>query len=112
MEDYRVTITGSTEEIEVLEQLWRSNGVATKRGIVSSYEGVAVTAFAIHATAPLEFLAQCIAAYGTVQGSPLTVSYFVPGKGRRIIKDYSLEAVADVLRQTQELCFERDNGFQ
>jgi hypothetical protein len=109
MEDIRVTVSGSAQEMDELERFCRKHGVMTERGFISAYDGVAVSVLALHAIASFDVLAQCIAAYGAIPGAPLRVSYFVPGKGNRVVEDYSVETVAEVLRQTQELSFERED---
>ena len=63
MEDFRFTVTGSSEEMDVLEQFCRQYGVVAERGVVSAYEGVAVVMFAVHITAQPDVLSQCISAY-------------------------------------------------
>jgi hypothetical protein len=108
MEDIRVTVTGSEQEMDELETFCRKQGVMTERGLISAYDGVAVSVFALHAIARFEVLAQCIAAYGALRATRLRVSYVVPGKGRLTVTDYGFKAVAEVLRQTQELSFDRD----
>ena len=107
MEDFRVTVTGAPEELDELERFCSGRGIMTERGIVSAYDGVAVSGFALHATARLDVLAEGIAAYGAGQQPALRVRYFVPGRGNLIIADYSVATVAEVLRQTQELSFDR-----
>ena len=109
MEDFRVTVTSSAQELDELERFCHRQGVVTERGLVSAYDGVAVSVFGLHAIGTFEVLAQCIAAYGAVQGSKLKVSYVVPGRGRLVAKDYSFKAIAKVLRQTQQLSFDRDS---
>ena len=39
MEGFRLTVTGSSEEMDVLELFCRQYGVLTERGVVSAYEG-------------------------------------------------------------------------
>src|SRR5271169_3247579 len=109
MADIRLTITGPTGVMEELDQFFRKSGVLTESGLVSSYEGVAVTVFGLHAVGSLDVLAQCIAAYGNANKPSLKASYFIPGKGPQILKDFPFKAVAEVLRKTQELHIERDN---
>jgi hypothetical protein len=105
MNEFRVTVTGSADLLDGLETIFRTCGVVTERGMVSSYDGVAVSAPALHATASRDALARCISAYGIGQNTPYRVTYFVPGKGSQIVKDYSFKAIAEVLGQTEELCF-------
>ena len=56
-------VTGSSDVMDVLEQFCRNYSVAAERGVVSAYEGVAVTMFAVYLTARLDVLSQCISAY-------------------------------------------------
>ena len=98
MEEFRLTVTGSSEEMDVLEQFCRQCGVATERGVVSGYEGVAVTLYAVYITAGIDVLSQCIAAYRSARKAPLKLTYYVPGKGTLVVKDFSLKAVARILR--------------
>ena len=110
MNDLRLTITGPMDEIEALELFCRKSGVHTERGLVSSYAGVAVSALALHAIGSFDVLAQCLATYGTAHKPSLKVTYFITGKGQQAVKDYTFDAMAEVLRKTQELHFERDHG--
>ena len=109
MEEFRLAVTGATDEIEALEEFCRQYGVMTECRVVSAYEGVAVTVPALHLLGRFEVLAQCIAAYGTTQKPPLKASYFVPQKGHRTVGDYSFEAVAGALRETDQLQLDRDS---
>ena len=108
MEDFRLTVTGATDEVEELEQYLRKCGVVTEHGLVSSYEGVAVSVFALYAIGTLEVLAQCVADHGSAKKPRLKVSYFISGKGQRTFKDYTFAEVAEVLRATRELHIERE----
>jgi hypothetical protein len=108
MEEFRLAITGAAGELDALEEFCREYGVATERGLVPAYEGIAVSGFALHVIGRFEVLAQCIAAYGK-QNPPLTASYCAPKKGHRVIGDYSFEAVARALHETGQLHFDRDN---
>ena len=103
MEDFRFTVTGSSEEMDVLAQFCREYGVATERGVVPAYEGVAVTLFAVYITAASEAVSQCLAAYLSARKAPLKVSCFVAGKGTLVVEDFSLEGLAKVLRATGQL---------
>ena len=71
MEDFRLTVTGSSEEMCLLEEFCRNYGVATERGVVSAYEGVAVTLFAVYITAPIEIVSQCVVATAALEKHPL-----------------------------------------
>jgi hypothetical protein len=108
MNEFRVTLTGSADLLDALETLFRTCGVVTERGVVSSYDRVAVSAPAVHAVASRDVLARCISAYGVGQKAPHKVTYFLPGKGFHTVKDYSFNAIAEVLGQTEELCLEYD----
>jgi len=103
MDQFRLTVTGSSEEMDGLEAFGRNYGVATERGVVSDYEGVAVTLFAVYLTAASEVVAQCIAAYLSARQAPLRITYFVPGQGNRVARDFSLNGVAETLRATDKL---------
>jgi hypothetical protein len=103
MEDLRLTVTGSSEEMDMLEEFCRRYGVATERGVVSVYEGVAVTIFAVYITARLDVLSQCLAAYRNTRTAALKLTYYAPGKGTLVMEDFSPEAVAEVLRATDQL---------
>ena len=107
MENFRVTATGAPEEMEDLEQHFRKCGLHTEHGLVSSYEGVAVTVFALHAVGRMEAVAQSVAEYGEARKGRLKVTYFASGKGRQTLEDYTFASVAAVLRETQELNFAR-----
>ena len=109
MDDFRVTVTGSAQEMDELERFCRKHGVVTERGLLSSYEGVAVTVFALHAIGSFNVVAQCIAEYGAAQGPGLKMSYVVPGKGHMKPAGYSFKAIAEVLRETQQLTFDRES---
>jgi hypothetical protein len=104
--EFRVTLTGAADLLDTLETLFRTCGVATERGFVSSYDGVAVSAPALHAVASRDVLAQCISTYGMGRRVSRKVTYFVPEKGSLFVRDYSFNAIAEVLGQTQELCLE------
>ena len=103
MEEFRLTVTGSSEEMDVLEQFCRKYGVVTERGVVSAYEGVAVTMFAVYISAPFDIVSQCISAYRGTRRAPLKVTYFAPGKGTLVLADFSLDAVANILCATDQL---------
>jgi len=103
MKHFRLTVTGTSDEMDVLEQFCRNYGVATERGVVSAYEGVAVTLFAVYITAAIEIVAQCIVAYRSARKAPLKVTYFVPGKGTLVVEDFSLNAVTKILGATDQL---------
>ena len=103
MEDCRLTVTGSSQQMDALDQFCREYGVATARGVVSAYEGVAVTLFAVYITAPPDALCQCVSAYFGGRTEPLEVTYFAPGKGTRVIQDFSPDGVATVLGATDQL---------
>jgi hypothetical protein len=103
MEDFRLTITGSSEEMDVLDQFCRKYGVATTRGVVSAYEGVAVTLFAVYITARPDILCQCLAAYRVTRKASLKVTYYVSGKGTLVFQDFSPDGVAALLRATDQL---------
>ena len=103
MDDFRLTVTGSSEEMDVLEQFCRKYGVATERGVVSAYEGVAVTMFAVYITARFDVVCQCFSAYLDTRKAPLKVTYFAPGKGTLVLADFSLDAVANILCATDQL---------
>ena len=103
MEDFRLTVTGSSEEMDVLEEFCRKYGVATTRGVVSAYEGVAVTLFAVYIAARLDILCQCLAAYRVTRKTSLKVTYFVPDAGTRVMDDFSPDGVAAILRATNQL---------
>ena len=103
MEIFRLTVTGTSEEMNVLEEFCRNYGVATKRGVVSAYEGVAVTLFAVYITAPIEVVSQCIAAYRNAREAPLKTTYYVPDKGTLVVEDFSLNGIAKILRATDQL---------
>ncbi len=107
MENFRVTATGAPEEVEELEQHFRKCGLLTEHGLVSSYEGVAVTVFALHAVGRMEAVAQCLAEYGEARKGRLKVTYFAPGKGQQTVKDYAYASILAVLKETQELNFAR-----
>jgi len=106
MDQFRLTVTGSSEEMDVLEAFCRDYGVATERGVLSTYEGIAVTLFAVYITAAIEIVSQCIAAYHTARAAPLRVTYFVPGQGTVVAKDFSLNGVTQTLRATNQLHIE------
>jgi hypothetical protein len=106
MEDFRLTVTGSSQEMDVLEQFCRRYGVATRRGVASAYEGVAVTLFAVYITTRMDILCQCIAAYRDARKAPLNVTYFAPGKGTLVVQDFSPEGIAKILRATDQLHIE------
>jgi hypothetical protein len=106
MEDFRLTITGSSEEMDLLEEFCRNYGVVAERGVVSAYEGVAVTLFAVYITAPIEIVSQCVAAYHSARKAPLKVTCFLPGKGTLPVEDFSLKGVAEILRATGQLHIE------
>ena len=106
MEDFRLTVTGSSDEMDVLEQFCRNYSVAAERGVVSAYEGVAVTMFAVYLTARLDVLSQCISAYRSSRKAPLKVTYYAPGKGTLIVVDFSPDGVATILRATDQLHIE------
>ncbi|MGD0261424.1 MAG: hypothetical protein ABSD29_16540 [Verrucomicrobiota bacterium] len=106
MEDFRLTVTGSSEEMCLLEEFCRNYGVATERGVVSAYEGVAVTLFAVYITAPIEIVSQCVVAYRSARKAPLKVTFFVPGKGTLLVEDFSLNGLAELLRATGQLHIE------
>ena len=108
MEDFRLTLTGPTDEMEELDQHLRKCGILTEHGLVSSYEGVAVSVFALHAIGRLEVLAQCIAEYGNAKKPRLKVSCFISGEGHRTLTDYTFAEVAEVLHATRELHIERE----
>jgi hypothetical protein len=109
MEEFRLTITGATGEIEALEEFCRAHGITTERRLIQVYEGIAVNVFALQVIGRFEVLAQCIAAYGASQKPALKASYIVPKQGRRVMGDYSFEGVARALRETGQLHFDRDN---
>jgi hypothetical protein len=109
MGDFRFTVTGSSEEMDVLEQFCRKYGVATERGVVSAYEGVAVTLFAVYITARFDVLCQCISDYRSSRKASLKVTRFAPGKGTLAVEDFSPDGVAKVLRATDQLHIE--NGW-
>src|ERR1019366_4287262 len=106
MEDFRLTITGSREEMDVLEQFCRQYGVAAERGVVSAYEGVAVVMFAVHITAEPDVLSQCVSAYRSSRKAPLKVTYYAPGRGTLVMEDFSPDGVATILRATDQLHIE------
>jgi hypothetical protein len=106
MEDFLLTVTGSNEEMDVLEEFCRKYGVAPKHGVVSSYEGVAATMFAVYITAQFDIVCQCIAAYRGTRKAPLKVTHYAPGKGTLVLEDFSSESVAKVLRTTDQLLIE------
>jgi hypothetical protein len=108
MEGFRLTVTGSSEEMDVLEQFCRNYGVATERGVVSAYEGVAVTLFAVYITAQFDVICQCISAYRSARKAPLKVTYYAPGKGTLLVADFSPDGVAIILRATDQLHVEND----
>jgi hypothetical protein len=108
MEDFRLTVTGSREEMDVLQEFCRNYGVATERGTVSAYEGVAVVMFAVYITALLDVLSQCISAYRGARKAPLKVTYFVKGQGTLVMEDFSPDGVAKVLGATDQLQIEND----
>jgi hypothetical protein len=108
MEDFRLTVTGSSEEMDVLELFCRQYGVLTERGVASGYEGVAVTLFAVYITAGIDVLCQCISAYRRAREASLKVSCFVPGRGTLVTEDFSPEALANLLRATGHLHIEND----
>jgi hypothetical protein len=103
MEDFRLTVTGSSEEVDALEQFCRKYGVATERGVVSACEGVAVIEFAVYITARFDVVCQCISAYLDVRKAPLKVTYSAPGKGTLVMEDFSPEGVAHIMRATDQL---------
>ena len=103
MEEFRLTVTGSSEEMDALDAFCRNYGVATERGVISAYEGVAVTLFAVYITAALELVSQCIAAYHSARTAPLKITYYVPGRGTLVAQDFSLIGVATLLRATDQL---------
>jgi hypothetical protein len=103
MDDFRLTVTGSSEEMDVLEQFCSEYGVATERGVVSAYEGVAVTMFAVCITTGIDVLCQCLSAYRTTRRAPLKVTYFASGKGTLVMQDFSPAGVAKILRTTDQL---------
>jgi hypothetical protein len=94
--------------MDLLEQFCRQYGLATERGVVSAYEGVAVTLFAVYVTAQLEVLAKCVAAYRGSRKAPLKVTRYVPGRGTVVVDDFSLDGVAAILRDTDQLHVEND----
>ena len=103
MEDFRLTVTGSSEEMDVLELFCRQYGVLTERGVASGYEGVAVTLFAVYITAGIDVLCQCISAYRGTRKAPLKVTYYAPGQGTLVMEDFSPEGVAKVLQAADQL---------
>ena len=103
MEDFRLTVTGSSPEMDALEQFCRQYGVATERGVVSAYEGVAVTLFAVYITARFEVVAKCMAAYRGSREAPLKVTCYVPGRGTVVLHDFSPDGVAAILRAADQL---------
>ena len=106
MEDFRLTVTGSSDEMDVMEQFCRNYSVAAERGVVSAYEGVAVTMFAVYLTARFDVLSQCISAYRSSRKAPLKVTYYAAGRGTLVMEDFSPEGVAGVLRATDQLHIE------
>jgi hypothetical protein len=108
MEEFQLTVTGSSEEMDVLEQFCRKYGVATSRGVVSAYEGVAVTLFAVYITARFDIVCQCMSAYRGSRKAPLKVTYYAPGKGTLVVEDFSPDGVAHILRVTDQLHIEND----
>jgi hypothetical protein len=106
MDVLRLTITGSSDEIDLLEQFGRQYGLSFERGVVSSYEGMAITLIALHFTAPVEILAQFLAAYHAARQAPLRGTYFLPGKGEVFVRDFTLTGIAAVLRLTAQLHLE------
>jgi hypothetical protein len=108
MEDFRLTITGPDAEMEELEQYCRKCGVLTEHGLVSSYAGVAISVYAVHAIGRQEVLAQCIADFANTKKSAFKVTYFISGKGHQTIKKCTFEAVAEILGKTRELHFEAE----
>jgi hypothetical protein len=107
MGEFRVAVTGGTEEIDALEQFCVERGLESERGVVSEYEGVAVSVLALFVSGTFEEVVQGIAAYGASQPPPFNARYFVSQKGHQVIKDYRLETVAEVLSQTEQLHFDR-----
>ena len=103
MDDFRLTVTGSSQEMDVLEQFCREYGVATERGVISAYEGVAVIMFAVHITARFDVVCQCFFAYLDARKAPLKVTYFAPGRGTLVMEDSSLDGVANTLCATDQL---------
>ena len=101
-------MTGSSQEMNVLEEFCRKHEVAVKRGVVSAYEGVAVTLFAVYITGTIEVIAQCIAAYRGARNEPLKVTCYVPGRGTMVVEDFSVNGVAKVLQTTDQLHVEND----
>ena len=106
MEQYRLTVTGSSEEMDVLEQFCREHAVATERGVVSAYEGVAITLFAVYITVAFEAVSQCIAAYRNARTEPLKATYFIPGRGTLILGDFTPDGLANLLQATDQLHLE------
>jgi hypothetical protein len=106
MNDFRVTLTGPAYLLDALEAVFRTCGIATERGLESSYDGVAVSVPALYAVASREVLARCISAHRLQEKAPHKVTYFVSGKGSRVIQDYSAPAIAAALAQAQHLSYE------
>ena len=106
MDQFRLTVTGSSEEMDVLEQFCRGCAVVTERGVISAYEGVAITLFAVYITAAFEAVSQCIAAYRKARTEPLKVTYDIPGRGTLIVRDFTPDGLAYVLRATDQLHLE------
>jgi hypothetical protein len=103
MDAFRLTVTGSSREMDTLEAFCRNHDVATERGVVSAYEGVAVTLFAVYITAAIETISQCLATYHGARNTPLRVTYYLPGKGTLVVQDFSPTAIAKVLGATDQL---------
>jgi hypothetical protein len=86
--------------VDALEQFCRQTGLSTERGLVSGYEGVAVTLFAVYIIAGLEVVARCLAGYHTTRQPSPKVTYFTQATGNVVVQDFSPEGIAKVLRTT------------